>query len=163
MVENRLPMRETPAWSLTQEDPTYQGATKHMYHNYWVCALEPEEPQLLSAWTLELTPRSRRSHLQREAQRLQWRVALIRWYKRKALTARPTTTASLDCCSLFQKLYSLIWGLKFTLLHCDSYAIIFTKQFIMWNLRDNAIYNIACIFSNFPGYWVLFHIFPWIF
>ena len=75
----RLPMQETLAWSLNQEDPPCHGATKHTHHNYWVCALQPEEPQLLSAWAPDLAPRNGRSHLQREAQRLQWRVAPVYW------------------------------------------------------------------------------------
>ena len=34
-------MQETWVWCLIQEDSTCPGTTMSMYHNYWVCALEP--------------------------------------------------------------------------------------------------------------------------
>ena len=34
-------MQEARVWSLVQEDPMCNGATKPMGHNYWACALEP--------------------------------------------------------------------------------------------------------------------------
>ena len=34
-------MQGTWVWSLVQEDSTCHGATKHMCHNYWACAVEP--------------------------------------------------------------------------------------------------------------------------
>ena len=33
-----LPMQETWVWSLVQEDPIGQGASKPISHNYWACA-----------------------------------------------------------------------------------------------------------------------------
>ena len=40
-VVESLPMQETQVQSLDQKNPTYCGATGTMYHNYWVCALQP--------------------------------------------------------------------------------------------------------------------------
>ena len=40
-VKIHLPMQGTRIRSLVQEDPTCRGATKPVYHNYWVCAVEP--------------------------------------------------------------------------------------------------------------------------
>ena len=34
-------MQEAQVWSLVQEDPMCNGATKPVGHNYWACALEP--------------------------------------------------------------------------------------------------------------------------
>ena len=38
----RLPMQGTRVRAPVREDPTCQGATKPLRHNYWACALEPE-------------------------------------------------------------------------------------------------------------------------
>ena len=43
--------------SLVREDPTSQGATKRVCHNYWA-----REPQLLKPACLELVLRNKRSH-----------------------------------------------------------------------------------------------------
>ena len=55
--------QDTPA----TKDPTWCGATKPMYHNYWASALEPGEPQLLKS----ADPRA--CALQREKPK-QWEV-----------------------------------------------------------------------------------------
>ena len=34
-------MQETPVQSLIREDPTCQGATQPMCHDYWACAIQP--------------------------------------------------------------------------------------------------------------------------
>ena len=41
-------MQETQVQSLGQEDPTCQGATKPVHHNYRACVPEPRELQPLS-------------------------------------------------------------------------------------------------------------------
>lgn len=41
-------MWETQVPFLAWEDPTCLGATKCVHHNYWACALQPGELQLLS-------------------------------------------------------------------------------------------------------------------
>ena len=41
-------MQGTRVWALVREGPTCRGATKPVRHNYWACALEPHESQLLS-------------------------------------------------------------------------------------------------------------------
>ena len=49
-------MQETRVWSLIWEDPTCQGATKPMCHNYWACALEPGSRNY---WAHEATAEAR--------------------------------------------------------------------------------------------------------
>ena len=51
-----LPMQETKVQSLIWGDPTCHRATKSMHLNYWACALEPTEPQLLSPCAAILKP-----------------------------------------------------------------------------------------------------------
>ena len=82
-------MQGTWVQALVREDPTCCGATKHVHHNYWACALEPTshnywayEPQLLSLWattTEAHEPRARAPQQekppQREARALQRTVA----------------------------------------------------------------------------------------
>ena len=43
-----LPIQETWAWSLIQEDPTCWGTTKLMFHSPWAPALEPRSPSYWS-------------------------------------------------------------------------------------------------------------------
>ena len=77
-----LPIQGTWVWALVQEDPTCHGATKHMCHNYWACALEPTShncgarvPQLLKPVHLEPVLDSKEKPPQWEACTPQWRVA----------------------------------------------------------------------------------------
>ena len=70
-------MQGTRVRALVREDPTCQGATKPVRHNYWACALEPAShnywsprattteahvPQLLKPMRLEPVVRNKRSH-----------------------------------------------------------------------------------------------------
>ena len=69
-VVNSLPANTGDMGSiLVWEDPTCQGATKSMWHNYWACALEPgsrnyraHTMQLLKPLHLEPVLRNKRSH-----------------------------------------------------------------------------------------------------
>ena len=68
----RLPMQETPVWSLVGEDSTWWGATKLMNHNYWALTprarvlmqqekssrWEAHTPQLEKAWLQKQRPRA---------------------------------------------------------------------------------------------------------
>ena len=58
----RLPMQRTRVRALVQEDPTCRGATKPVRHNYWACALDPREPQLLSPHATTTEARVPRAH-----------------------------------------------------------------------------------------------------
>ena len=62
-------MQGTWVRALTWEDPTCNGATKPVRHNYWACALEPmghsywaRVLQLLKPERLEPVLRNKRSH-----------------------------------------------------------------------------------------------------
>ena len=68
----RLPIQGTRVWALVWEDPTCCGATKPMGHNYWACALEPKEPQLLSPRATTTEARAPRSHTPQQEKPLQW-------------------------------------------------------------------------------------------
>ena len=90
-------MQETQVRALAWEDPTFQGATKPVRHNYWACALEPAShnywahvPQLLSphaATTEAHAPRAcapqQEKPPQWEARAPQWRLAPARYNWRK--------------------------------------------------------------------------------
>ena len=61
-------MHGTQVWSLVQEDPTCNGATKPLHHNYSAWALEPVShiywahvPQLLKPVCLEPVLRNKKS------------------------------------------------------------------------------------------------------
>ena len=92
-------MQETQVRSLTQEDPTWHGATKPMRHNYWAWALEPQELQLLSqcakAWALEpeLHKRSHHNEKPTHRNREQTLLAVIKEKKKKKkpMQQRPST------------------------------------------------------------------------
>ena len=49
-----LPMQGTWVRALVREDPTCQGATKPVHHNYRVCSLEPVSHNYLSLCTYSL-------------------------------------------------------------------------------------------------------------
>ena len=55
-------MQETQVWSLIQEDPTRQGATKRVCHNHWACALEPLRHNYWSLQSLELVLSNKKNH-----------------------------------------------------------------------------------------------------
>ena len=62
-------MQGTWVRALVQENPTCQGATKPVRHNYWACPLEAAShnywarvPQLLKAVHREPVLRNKRSH-----------------------------------------------------------------------------------------------------
>ena len=64
-----LPVQGTRVRPLVQEDPTCQGATKPVCHNYWACALQPLShnywacvPQLLKPTHLEPLLHKRSHH-----------------------------------------------------------------------------------------------------
>lgn len=156
----RLPTQETPAWSLIHVDPPYHGHLKQTHRNYWVCALQLEAPRLQSACAQSSWPCKGRSHLKREAQRLQWRVAPFAETRVEKPSHKDPQQPLWIAAPLFQKLYLLIWGLRSTLLHCDSYAIIFTKQFYCGISEIMPLNDIAWIFSNIPDneyYFTYFH------
>ena len=48
----QLAMQGRWVWSLVWED--FCRATKPIYHNYWACALQQEEPSPWGAWALQL-------------------------------------------------------------------------------------------------------------
>ena len=56
-----LPMQKTRVRSLICKDPTCQGATKPMGHNYWACALEPGNHFYWSLHALKPMPHNKRS------------------------------------------------------------------------------------------------------
>ena len=69
LLRIRLPMQGTRVRALVREDPTCQGATKHVRHNYWACVLEPVShnywacmPQLLKLVRLQPVLRNKRNH-----------------------------------------------------------------------------------------------------
>ena len=49
-------MQKTWVEYLVQEDPTCHGAIKPVYHNYWICALEPGS---CNHWMKPVYPRAR--------------------------------------------------------------------------------------------------------
>ena len=59
-------MQEAQVWSLVQEDPMCNGATKPVGHNYWACALEPGRHvyRVLSPHVLEPVHIATREQLQ---------------------------------------------------------------------------------------------------
>ena len=60
-------MLETQVGSLIQEDPTCQGVTKFMCHNYRACVLEPENCNYKAHVSQVLKPEHPRAHaLQQE-------------------------------------------------------------------------------------------------
>ena len=65
-------MQVIQVWSLVWEDPTCRKATKPMRHNYWACALEPHEPQLLSLHAATTEARMPRAHAPQQEKPPQW-------------------------------------------------------------------------------------------
>ena len=55
-------MQETQVWSMTQEDPMCQGATKPVGHNRLTCALEPGSRKYWSPHALEPVLSNKRSY-----------------------------------------------------------------------------------------------------
>ena len=81
-----LPIQRTRVRALVQEDPTRQGGTKPMLHNYWACALEPESHNY---WACALEPEShnywaRVTHLLKPT-----RLGLVLHNKRSHLNEKP--------------------------------------------------------------------------
>ena len=65
-------MQETWVHSLVREDPTFRGAAKPMWHNYWACALEPRNPNY-GAHMLQLLKSKRpRACAPQQEKSLQW-------------------------------------------------------------------------------------------
>ena len=59
-------MEETQIWSLGQEDPTRQGATKPVSHNYWACAIAPGSHNCMS-----------RARALQQEKSLQWEACVL--------------------------------------------------------------------------------------
>ena len=72
-------MQGTRVWALVWEDPTYRGATKPVYHNYWACAPQllslrsrAHEPQLLSPRATATEARGPRARALQQEKPPQW-------------------------------------------------------------------------------------------
>ena len=66
-------MQETWDWSLVWEDPTSRGATKHVNHSYWACALEPGSCDNWAFALQLLKPVHPRAHAQQQEKIPQWK------------------------------------------------------------------------------------------
>ena len=59
--------------ALVREDPTCHRATKPVYHNYWVCALEPvNHNYLLSLSATTTEARAPKAHAPQQEKPPQW-------------------------------------------------------------------------------------------
>ena len=65
-------MQGTWVQALVREDPTCRGATKPVRHNYWACALELREPQLLSPRAATTEARAPRARALQQEKPLLW-------------------------------------------------------------------------------------------